>query len=259
MLLMILHNHAGPKTRLIDHSPYLPHLPSALLLCVLLPVLSGSLSLAQDLGGGVAHLGSWSCVLYGDPAFGDERVQLRFDPDGTTRQARPSKDRARPWAPLSRWQIQDGDLVFKDSRAGRKFQGDLSRATLGGEWRMRMLVGGWWCSRMSEEEISVSGAVDEVLAGSDSTRSIIPEVMATPSYPREAIWLALEGRVLICFSVEPTGDIVEPEVLEVSDELFRGPSLDALIRSRYQGWDERLYGGRRPACRSFVYLLDPVY
>jgi len=216
-------------------------------------------SSAQGLDGTVDYLGAWSCVLYGDPAFGDERLQFRFDPDGTTRQARPSEDKARPWAPLSRWQIQDGDLVFEDSRTGREFKGDLSRTALGGEWRMRMLVGGWWCSRMSEEEITASGALEEVLAGAENTRSIIPAVMATPSYPREAIWLGLEGRVLICFGVEPSGDIVEPEVVEVSDELFRAPSLQALIDSRYQSWDRRRYGGRRPACRSFIYLLDPIY
>lgn len=216
-------------------------------------------SSAQGSNGAVDHLGAWSCVLYGDPAFGDERLQLRFGPDGTTRQARPSKDEARPWAPLSRWQIQNGDLVFEDSRTGREFKGDLSRTTLGGEWRMRMLVGGWWCSRMSEEEVTASGVLEEVLAGVEDTRRIIPAVMSTPSYPREAIWLGLEGRVLICFGVEPSGDIVEPEVLELSDELFREPSLQALIGSRYQGWDQRRYGGRRPACRSFVYLLDPIY
>lgn len=112
---------------------------------------------------------------------------------------------------------------------------------------------------MSEEEVTAGGVLEEVLAGVEDTRRIIPAVMSTPSYPREAIWLGLEGRVLICFGVEPSGDIVEPEVLEVSDELFREPSLQALIGSRYQGWDQRRYGGRRPACRSFVYLLDPIY
>ncbi len=225
-----------------------------------LPLILHSLhSSAQDPDGTVDHLGAWNCVLYGDPAFGDERLQLRFDPDGTTRQARPSEDKARPWAPLSRWQIQDGDLVFEDSRTGREFKGDLSRTALGGEWRMRMLVGGWWCSRMSEEEVPEDGVLEEVLAGAEDTRRISPEVMATPSYPREAIWLGLEGRVLICFGVEPSGDIVEPEVMEVSDELFRAPSLQSLTGSRYQGWDRRRYGGRRPACRSFVYLLDPIY
>lgn len=209
---------------------------------------------------GVAHLGGWSCVLYGNPAFGDERVQLRFEPDGTTRQARPSEDRARPWIPLSRWQIQDGDLVFEDSRTGREFQGDLNRSTLGGEWRTRTLVGGWWCTRMSEDEIDASADLRDVLESSEeSTRSLIPEVMATPSYPNQAIRQALEGRVLICFGVEPSGEVVQPEVLELSDELFREPSLDALSRSRYQSWNEREHGGRRPACRSFVYLLDPIY
>ena len=61
-------------------------------------------------------------------------------------------------------------LFFEDSRTGREFKGDLSRAALGGEWQMRMLVGGWWCSRMSEEEVTASGVLEEVLAGAENTR-----------------------------------------------------------------------------------------
>ena len=55
------------------------------------------------------------------------------------------------------------------------------------------------------------------------------------------------------------GEIFEPEFVELSDEIFRETSLDALMRSRYQSWDPSSHGGARPACRSFIYRLDYRY
>ncbi len=83
--------------------------------------------------------------------------------------------------------------------------------------------------------------------------------MATPTFPRQAIREAQEGRVVVCFVVEPSGEIFDPEFVELSHELFRATSLDALRRSRYQSWDPRTDGGARPACRSFIYRLDYKY
>ncbi len=59
-----------------------------------------------------------------------------------------------------------------------------------------------------------------------------------------------------CFFVDANGYIVRPEIIEISDEVFRQPILNALARSRYQAWnDERVL---RPGCRSFIFKLDTI-
>ena len=63
---------------------------------------------------------------------------------------------------------------------------------------------------------------------------VLPLVTATPRYPIEAIRQAKQGRVVTCFLVDATGAIVEPEIIELSDEMFREPILVALSRSRYE-------------------------
>jgi hypothetical protein len=200
-------------------------------------------------------VGAWSCVLYGHPAFGDERVLLRFEPNGTAGLARPSEDTRRPWAPLSSWTVARNVLTFSDSRTGRQFEGDLERATLGGTWRTLSLLGGWWCSPM-DDAIAAETAGVEIPAAAPLMPPLIPERMATPSYPRQAIREAKEGRTVTCFFVDAAGNIIDPEVLEISDEIFREPTLAALGRSRYRGWPDE--GLVRPGCRSYIYRLDAV-
>ena len=77
--------------------------------------------------------------------------------------------------------------------------------------------------------------------------------MATPRYPRQAIREAREGRVVICFEVDPSGQVQAPEFIELSDEIFRASSLDALMSSSYQPLTGSGRTSPRPACRSFIY------
>jgi len=201
---------------------------------------------------------TWTCVLYGNPALGDERVLLSFAPDQSTLMAKPSVDEARPWAPLSRWQVEDEILSFRDSRTGRDFQANLRRSTLGGEWRTLNTLGGWWCSEAGEEvDLGIFAAAE------DESRAmlapLIPAVMATPAYPRQAIREAVEGRVVLCFVVDPTGELRDPEFVELSDEIFRATSLDALMSSKYQPWLDRVNAAPRPGCRSFIFQLDRIF
>jgi len=205
-------------------------------------------------------VGVWRCVLYGSPVVDDERALLRFAPDGSTHIARSSAQNNPAWVRISDWQIVDRELAFSDSRSGRRFKAQLDQSRLKGEWRAQNHLGGWWCSQAGSD----SGAGIDILSRADSTetdsmRRLIPEVMATPTYPIQAIRQAREGRVVLCFIVEPTGEIYEPEFVELSDEIFRATSLDALMRSRYKSWDSQRQGGARPACRSFVYQLEYVY
>ncbi|HEX9877298.1 MAG TPA: energy transducer TonB [Gammaproteobacteria bacterium] len=216
---------------------------------------------AQPAGSGAGNLldpiGVWSCVLYGNPALGEERVLLSFAPDQTVRTARHQQQGTPVWASSSRWEIQAATLEFTDSRSGRRFSADLTRARLGGEWRTLNLLGGWWCSPADDVDLGAS-APGSAAADTENVISLIPEVMATPTYPIQAIREAKEGRVVLCFVVRSSGEVFDPEFLELSDEIFRAPSLDALMRSRYQAWDSRR-GESKPACRSFIYRLDYVF
>ncbi len=205
-------------------------------------------------------IGMWRCVLYGNPEFGDERILLRFLPDQSTRMARLSQAGTPSWLPLSDWQSAEDELSFTDTRTGRRFSAALSRTTLSGEWRTLNQLGGWWCSAADAADGSGIDILDEERGTErQATRRLIPEVMATPTFPRQAVRDAREGRVVLCFVVEPDGEIYEPEFVELSHEIFRASSLDALMRSRYKSWDPRHEGGARPACRSFIYKLDYIY
>ncbi|MYF71409.1 MAG: hypothetical protein F4181_16270 [Proteobacteria bacterium] len=180
---------------------------------------------------------------------------LNFGADGTTRMAIPSEDVQRPWFPLSRWQLDGDVLTFSDSRTERDFSAGLNRTTLGGEWRTAEVLGGWWCS---EADPASASALYTSPTGEPTamTSPLVQEITASPTYPRQAIREATEGRVVICFEVNPQGFVRDPEFVELSDEIFREPSLNALMQSQYQGWSDDPEGPARPACRSFVYSLE---
>lgn len=229
---------------------------------MLLMVAAVSFFVASDAsaarrGARVDPVGAWTCVVYGHPAFGDERVLLSFAPDGTAHLAREEWDKMSEWSPLGGWTVDGAALAFRDPRSGRRFQADLRRETLGGSWQTLTLIGGWWCSEMGAETVE-TGALPSV----DSVKSnrimppLVPEVTATPAYPVKAIRAAKQGRAVSCFFVDASGRVVQPELIELSDEIFREPILAALERSRYRGWDDA--GVLRPGCRSYIFKLDAM-
>jgi hypothetical protein len=205
----------------------------------------------------VDPIGIWSCLIYGHPELGNERMLLRFEPDGRAGLARSRDDGSRgPWAPLSAWNAANHELTFEDSRTGRRFHGDLTRATLGGAWRTLSLVGGWWCRQLDDPAVADAGAPD-LPAPIDPLPSLIAERMAMPAYPRQAIRDAKQGRAVSCFFVNADGEIIDPEFIELSDEIFREPTLAALAGSRYRAWsDSRVV---RPGCRTYIYRLDAIH
>jgi len=197
-------------------------------------------------------VGTWSCVVYGHPAFGDERLLLNLLRDGSTNVARLVDGEISAWVPLTHWDVDDTTLTFTDSRSGRNYKADLTRATLGGNWRTPTLIGGWWCS---PAEFVAAPTVDQAKPET-LMPPLLPSLTATPVYPIKAIRDAKQGRAVSCFLVDAEGYIVQPELVELSDEIFRMPILNALARSRYQAWpDERVL---RPGCRSFIFRLDPL-
>jgi hypothetical protein len=204
---------------------------------------------ARAARGNVDPVGTWSCVVWGHPDFGDERVLLDFDERGIARLARVENEAVPAWSGLTPWVLEDREMRFSDPRTGRVYTADLRRDNLGGTWRTLTTTGGWWCA-VSDVEVVPETTEERVAA----LPPVLPLVTATPRYPIEAIRQAKQGRVVTCFLVDATGMIVEPEIIELSDEMFREPILVALQRSRYEprAADSVL----RPSCRSYTFSLD---
>lgn len=117
------------------------------------------------------------------------------------------------------------------------------------------LAGGWWCSNADRALANESRTLRR--SASDIVEApLVPKVTATPRYPLQAIREAKEGRAVACFLVNSGGSIIEPEFIELSDEIFRKSSMEALAHSRYQGWDDPAL--LRPGCRTFIFTLDTV-
>ena len=198
--------------------------------------------------GAINPVGTWSCVVWGHPEFGDERVLLNFAPGGIARLAHIDAEATPAWSGLTPWVKEDRAMRFSDPRTGRQFTADLRRDNLGGTWRTLTATGGWWCSQSDIEAIP-----ETTEARAAALPPILPLVTATPRYPIQAIREAKQGRVVTCFLVNSAGLIVDPEIIELSDEIFREPILVALDRSRYE---PRAADTLRPSCRSYTFSLD---
>lgn len=201
--------------------------------------------------GSTDPVGTWSCVVWGHPEFGDERVLLNIDPRGIARLARVEGDAVPAWTSLMPWITDDRQVRFSDPRTGRQYTADLRRDTLGGSWRTMTATGGWWCA---VADVDVVPETTEERAA--ALPPVLPLVTATPRYPIQAIRDAKQGRVVTCFLVDATGGIVEPEIIELSDEIFREPILAALGRSRYE--PRNADSALRPSCRSYTFSLDKL-
>jgi hypothetical protein len=216
----------------------------------LLALVATALALAaQSALARVDPIGTWSCVVWGHPEFGDERVLLSFDGSGIARLARVEQDTVPSWSGLSPWISEGREMRFSDPRTGRQYTADLRRDRLGGTWRTLTATGGWWCA---PSDVSFVPESNQERAA--ALPPVLPLLTATPRYPIEAIREAKQGRVVTCFLVDATGSILEPEIIELSDEIFRDPILIALQRSRYE---PRESGSElRPSCRSYTFSLD---
>ena len=195
--------------------------------------------------------------VFADHLLGREAEPLRIGDVGeaAAQLAIPVAEQARY---VGRQQPQEGlrllqprrrELQFGDPQTGRLFTADLRSETLGGGWRTVTAVGGWWCS-------PIDAAAFPQTESDPAPRlpPLIPTLTATPAYPLQAIRAAKEGRAVTCFFVKADGLIVQPELIELSDEVFRAPILSALRRSRYQGWEDD--GTVRPSCRTYTFKLS---
>lgn len=207
-------------------------------------------------GAAVEAAGIWHCLIYGDPIYGEQRVVLWLAADGRGWLAVQASDSVLPWDLLGPWEASRRTLRFHDAERRRDFEARLDRASLGGQWRSDTAAGGWWCARR---------AAGEPESGPDLRASLtefflpplVTSRMATPVYPREAIRAAKEGRAVACFVVDASGAVLDPEIVELSDDVFAEPTLQAARRSRYR--PSSLPGFERPACRRYDYSLKVVH
>ena len=214
-------------------------------------ILAGWLAVSGEVAQaarGTDPVGTWTCVVWGHPDFGDERVLLSFAQAGVARVARVEPDAVPAWTGLTPWVMENREMRFSDPRTGRQYRADLRRDNLGGTWRTLTTTGGWWCAPSEMEAIPEANE-----ARAAALLPVLPLITATPRYPIQAIREAKQGRAVACFFVDAAGLVVDPEIIELSDELFREPTLVALSRSRYEPRDS---GAMRPSCRSYTFSLD---
>jgi hypothetical protein len=220
------------------------------------PLLACIVALAALCGGTaraarIDPVGTWGCVVYGHPDLGDQRVLFHFAANGGARIARVDDEKTGPWSALTGWFLDGAQLEFSDPQTGRQFNADLRRTTLGGSWRTFANIGGWWCSALDS-----ATTPPQIAAQQQPLPPLIPVLTAIPYYPVQAIRQAKQGQAVTCFFVNSEGVIQKPELIELSDELFREPVLVALERSRYKGWDDA--ATVRPGCRTYTFKLDQI-
>ncbi len=216
---------------------------------------------------GVAHLaalsqsalalsspeGIWNCVIFGGRA--DERLSLILLPEAATHLVSQASSQSRVWRRVGDWERRRGEVSFADARAGRVYRADLDFDTLGGTWSGPGGVGGWWCARRPEAVESV--VLDSIAAATEFyVPPLVPDSMSSPRYPRSAVRQAIEGDAVVCFVVDPSGQIRDPEIVSLSDEIFSGTVLSAIERSRYRPSSNPALV--RPGCRSYEFTLDLI-
>lgn len=198
--------------------------------------------------------GLWTCIVYGATSRPDGRMTLLLTPAASTHVTSLAVD-STAWRQVGDWVVRRRSLSFLDARLGREYTANLRYATLGGVWESLSEEGGWWCARRPEDPVgaalNVRGSAPEFLV-----RPLVPDSMASPRYPLRAIQEAREGEVVVCFLVDPSGMIRDPQVVASTDAIFETTTINAIERSRYRPTPDQPVD--RPGCREFTYTLDMI-
>ena len=200
-------------------------------------------------------VGVWACIVYGDPVRGDERATLALTPHSTTHIAVQIPGGVTPWRRVGDWETRWRELSIVDARTSRIYTADLDSPTLGGTWSARGRSGGWWCARRDHDPLSVR--LDTRAPTQEfSVPPLVPDLMVSPRYPRRAVQQAREGSAVVCFLVDAAGTVLDPVIVEISDEIFAATTLSAIARSRYR--PTRAGSVLRPGCRAYTYTLEMI-
>ncbi|MBN1240850.1 MAG: hypothetical protein JXB36_20290 [Gammaproteobacteria bacterium] len=215
-------------------------------------LLAASAALADGPRPKIDPVGTWNCLIFGP--YGNQRMFLGFADDDQVFVARITDASRRRWSELSQWRSSRGRITFTDRRSGRVYVADDRALTLGGTWRSEAASGGWWCSPVQGAPAVDAQGRPPSPAG--LMTELVPAIMQSPNYPRQAIRDAKEGRAVSCFFVNGIGETSHAELIELSDEIFRGPVLVAVTQSSYRAWGDE--AALRPACRNFTFELDTI-
>jgi hypothetical protein len=202
---------------------------------------------AQERRAAIEPVGVWNCLIYG--TRGDLRFYLALAPDGAARMARVTEAMQGRWMTLPGWRRSRSRFEMEDPWNGRTFTAELRNEALGGTWHGVGQRGGWWCAP------DPTARYDDPQPPSTARlmMELVPAIMASPNYPRQAIREAKQGRAVSCFIVNGLGEISRPGLTELTDEIFREPTLVAVTRSLYRSWGDD--DAMVPACRSFTFEL----
>jgi len=225
---------------------------SAVVLAQAVAPVDSSLAARADLD----PAGVWTCVTYGVERARDQRFLVHLTGTGTGNVALQTSRSAGTWNAIFPWSPERHELEFTEPETGRQFTADLTRATLAGTWSTPVDRGGWWCALRVDGAEAATRAV-QGSAVEYFVPPLIPDISASPRYPREAVRAATEGYAVACFFVGADGTILEPEIAELSHEHFRTPTMIATYASRYRPWPTGT--GVRPGCRTYSYELDKTY
>jgi len=82
-----------------------------------------------------------------------------------------------------------------------------------------------------------------------------PVLLPQPVYPRAARAARQEGRVMVCFTLDERGRVLEPAVRATTDEVFNAPVLEAISAARFTPARVGREPVRSTACRTFRFVL----
>lgn len=197
-------------------------------------------------------VGTWNCLIFGP--YGSQRAFLSLAEDDKTYIARVTDASRRRWRELSEWDSSRRHITFADPELDRRYTASTRAVTLGGTWESLDAQGGWWCSPVPD--VSTPGRNARPPSPAGLMTELVPSIMTSPNYPRQAIREAKEGRAVSCFLVNGVGEVSSAELIMLSDEIFRGPILAAVAQSSYRAWGDET--ALRPACRDFTFELDSI-
>ncbi|MCC5795188.1 MAG: TonB family protein [Chromatiales bacterium] len=82
-----------------------------------------------------------------------------------------------------------------------------------------------------------------------------PLELVAPAYPARAQRLQLDGRVVVCFTVNESGEVAQPAVVSSTDSLFNAPVLEAISASRFvPAHSEDGRPVKSTACRTYRFV-----
>ena len=209
------------------------------------------------------HLGIWQCRPRTDIDDVSEVNFLVFTPEGTTQRRQPGEQ--TEWQDATAWVVVEGRLRWSDPATNEYFEGVYSdqrmEVRLYGDAEYSRVIGDARCQRAVDAPVAQAPPTPKFPNRPQRTGPMgraprESQLMVAPEYPREALARGLEGRVVVCYTVNDEGIPEDAIVTESSDSIFDQATLDAIVASRYLPRRTARRRTNDDACRLFRYRLD---